>query len=192
MGQRSQIFVRYEENGQKKMIARYYQWNYGERMISRARYGIEWLKKMYKYSFEIERKLYRILNVNFDMIDYAISSDIIKEFVDDDWENSGYILNNFMFYQQDNNDGKLFIDVLSDGTIKYAFLDYDNKRIMSGTEYMKWDRGKGWKNPTEYFDQEDIVICIKNIKEINKMAKKMTADEVKEFMEMDYSYLIEK
>lgn len=192
MGQRSQIFVRYEDNGQKKMIARYYQWNYGERMISRARYGIEWLKKMYKYSFEIERKLYRILNVNFDMIDYAISSDIIKEFIDDDWENDGYTLNNFMFYQQDNNDGKLFIDVLSDGTIKYAFLDYNNKKIMSGTEYMKWDRGKGWKNPTEYFDQEDIDICIKNIKEINKMAKKMTADEVKEFMEMDYSYLIEK
>ena len=192
MGQRSQIFVRYEDNGQKKMIARYYQWNYGERMISRARYGIEWLKKMYKYSFEIERKLYRILNVNFDMIDYAISSDIIKEFVDDDWENEGYTLNNFMFYAQDNNNGKLFIDVLSNGTIKYAFLNYDNKKIMSGTEYMRWDRGKDWKNPTEYFDQEDVDICIKNIKEINKMATKMTADEVKEFMEMDYSYLIEK
>ena len=192
MGQRSQIFVRYEDNGQKKMIARYYQWNYGERMISRARYGIEWLKKMYKYSFEIERKLYRILNVNFDIIDYAISSDIIKEFIDDDWKNDGYTLNNFMFYQQDNNDGKLFIDVLSDGTIKYAFLDYNNKKIMSGTEYMKWNRGKDWKNPTEYFDQEDVDICIKNIKEINKMAIKMTADEVKEFMEMDYSYLIEK
>lgn len=63
---------------------------------------------------------------------------------------------------------------------------------MSGTEYMKWNRGKDWKNPTEYFDQEDVDICIKNIKEINKMAIKMTADEVKEFMEMDYSYLIEK
>ena len=192
MGQRSQIFVRYEENGQKKMIARYYQWNYGERMISRARYGIEWLKDMYKYTFEFERKLYRILDTNFDMIDCVISSDIIKEFIDNGWGNDGYTLNSFLFYQQDNNDGKLFIDVLSDGTIKYAFLDYDNKRIMSGTEYMKWDRGKGWKNPTEYFDQEDIDICIKNIKEINKMAKKMTADEVKEFMEMDYSYLIEK
>lgn len=192
MGQRSQIFVRYEDNGQKKMIARYYQWNYAERMISRARYGIEWLKKTYKYSFEIERKLYRILNVNFDMIDYAISSDIIKEFVDNDWENFGYTLNNFMFYAQDNNDGKLFIDVLSNGTIKYAFLDYDNKKIMSGTEYMRWDRGKKWREPTEYFDQEDIEICAKNIKEINKMATKMTADEVKEFMEMDYSYLIKK
>lgn len=192
MGQRSQIFVRYEENGQKKMIARYYQWNYGERMISRARYGIEWLKDMYKYTPEFERKLYRILDTNFDMIDCVISSDIIKEFIDDDWENDGYTLNNFMFYQQDNNDGKLFIDVLSDGTIKYAFLDYNNKKIMSGTEYMKWNRGKDWKNPTEYFDQEDVDICIKNIKEINKMATKMTADEVKEFMEMDYSYLIEK
>lgn len=192
MGQRSQIFVRYEENGQKKMIARYYQWNYGGRMISRARYGIEWLKDMYKYTPEFERKLYRILDTNFDMIDCVISSDIIKEFIDDDWENDGYTLNNFMFYQQDNNDGKLFIDVLSDGTIKYAFLDYNNKKIMSGTEYMKWNRGKDWKNPTEYFDQEDVDICIKNIKEINKMATKMTADEVKEFMEMDYSYLIEK
>lgn len=192
MGQRSQIFVRYEENGQKKMIARYYQWNYGGRMISRARYGIEWLKDMYKYAPEFERKLYRILDTNFDMIDCVISSDIIKEFIDDDWENDGYTLNNFMFYQQDNNDGKLFIDVLSDGTIKYAFLDYNNKKIMSGTEYMKWNRGKDWKNPTEYFDQEDVDICIKNIKEINKMATKMTADEVKEFMEMDYSYLIEK
>lgn len=192
MGQRSQIFVRYEENGQKKMIARYYQWNYGGRMISRARYGIEWLKDMYKYTPEFERKLYRILDTNFDMIDCVISSDIIKEFIDDYWENDGYTLNNFMFYQQDNNDGKLFIDVLSDGTIKYAFLDYNNKKIMSGTEYMKWNRGKDWKNPTEYFDQEDVDICIKNIKEINKMATKMTADEVKEFMEMDYSYLIEK
>lgn len=192
MGQRSQIFVRYEDNGQKKMIARYYQWNYAERMISRARYGIEWLKETYKYSFEIERKLYRILDTNFDMIDCVISSDIIKEFVDDDWENYGYTLNNFMFYAQDNNDGKLFIDVLSNGTIKYAFLDYDNKKIMSGTEYMRWDRGKKWREPTEYFNQEDIDICIKNIKEINKMAKKMKADEVKEFMEMDYSYLIEK
>lgn len=192
MGQRSQIFVRYEDNGQKKMIARYYQWNYAERMISRARYGIEWLKEMYEYPFEIARKLYRILDTNFDMIDCVISSDIIKEFVDDNWGNDGYTLNNFMFYAQDNNDGKLFIDVLSNGTIKYAFLDYNNKKIMSGTEYMKWNRGKDWKNPTEYFDQEDVDICIKNIKEINKMATKMKADEVKEFMEMDYSYLIEK
>lgn len=34
MGQRSQIYVRYNE---KLLFARYFQWNYGTRMISRAR-----------------------------------------------------------------------------------------------------------------------------------------------------------
>ena len=46
MGQRSQIFVRYQEtDGTRKLVARYYGWNYGERMISRARHTIEWLKE---------------------------------------------------------------------------------------------------------------------------------------------------
>ena len=38
MGQRSQIYVRFnKENGQSGLIANYYGWNFGERMISRAR-----------------------------------------------------------------------------------------------------------------------------------------------------------
>lgn len=46
MGQRSQIYVRYNKkdmNGVncKKLIANYYQWNYGERMISRATGGVQ-------------------------------------------------------------------------------------------------------------------------------------------------------
>lgn len=41
MGQRSQIYLRY--NG-KLVFASYFQWNYGERMISRARWGIEHVK----------------------------------------------------------------------------------------------------------------------------------------------------
>ncbi len=36
MGQRSQIFVRFEkELGEKEIVARYFNWNYGERMISK-------------------------------------------------------------------------------------------------------------------------------------------------------------
>ena len=42
MGQRSQIYVRYNK---KLVIANYYQWNYGEQMISRARYGIEYIRR---------------------------------------------------------------------------------------------------------------------------------------------------
>ena len=54
MGQRSQIYIRYNVNyisgsstenptthNFKGLIARYYGWNYGERMVSRARYIIE-------------------------------------------------------------------------------------------------------------------------------------------------------
>lgn len=41
MEQRSQIYVRYNK---KLVVTNYYQWNYGERMISRTRYGIEYIK----------------------------------------------------------------------------------------------------------------------------------------------------
>lgn len=34
MGQRSQIYIRYENGEKKGLIANYYSWNYGEKMIS--------------------------------------------------------------------------------------------------------------------------------------------------------------
>ena len=188
MGQRSQIFVRYEKNDKKYLIVRYYQWNYGERMISRIRYGIEWLKEMWKYPWEVERKLYRILDTNFDMVDCQISSDIIKEYEDDDC--GDWSLNDYLFKYQDNNDGKSFINIMPNGIIKYIFLDYKNEKYMDAKEYMKWDGKDNWGTPTEYMSQKDIDICKKNIKQIEKMAIKMTDDEVKEFMEFNYSYLL--
>ena len=57
MGERSQIYIRYnvnymigsltenpEAHNYKGLIARYFQWNYGERMVIRARYVIESIK----------------------------------------------------------------------------------------------------------------------------------------------------
>lgn len=187
MGQRSQIFVRYDEDGRKKMVARYYQWNYGERMISRARYGIAWLQSSYKCPHNIGYKLHRILDTNFDMVDCVISSNILKEYVEDNWID--YTLNDFMFNIQDNNDGKLLIDVFPDGIIKYAFLDCGNEKVMSATEYMNWDNGEEWTTPTEYMSREVIDTCKKNIEDIDKIAVQMTEDEVREFMGFDYSYL---
>ena len=61
---------------------------------------------------------------------------------------------------------------------------------MSGSEYMRWDVGNDWKVPDKHIDQESIDICIENIKELNKLAKKMTKEEVKEFMEFDYGHLL--
>ena len=81
MGMRSQIYVRFD--GQL-IIANYYQWNYSERMISRARYGIDFIASSsdYKWFFlrdtNIEH-LRRIFDVNFDMKDYQISQKLIDE-----------------------------------------------------------------------------------------------------------------
>lgn len=188
MGQRSQIFVRYEKADKKQLIARYYQWNYGERMISRIRYGIEWLREMWKYPWEVERKLYRILDTNFDMIDCQISTDIIKEYDEEVSDCGCWSLNDYLFKYQGNNDGKCFIDILSNGTIKYIFLNTTNEKYMNAKEYMEWDNGKDWDTPTEYMSQKTINVCKENIKEIENMAIKMTDEEVKEFMESDYFY----
>jgi hypothetical protein len=194
MGQRSQIFVRYnKEEGKKHIIARYYQWNFAERMISRARYGMGWIHQMVKefpnyYIPSLEEKLYRILDTNFDMIDCVKSTDIIEEYRNEMDDSYHVLLNAYLFKRQGNNDGKLLIDILEDGTLKYAFLDYDNNKIMSGSEYMRWDLGVKWKIPNEYLDEEDINTCIDNIKSINKLAKKMTKEEVDEYLNYNYEY----
>ena len=98
MGQRSQIYIRYnvnyirgsltenpETHNYRGLIARYFQWNYGERMVSRARYILERIQNefmTYKWCFgdaEKLEKLKRTCEVNFDMKDIVFSSDIIKE-----------------------------------------------------------------------------------------------------------------
>lgn len=83
MGQRSQIYVRY---GNKLVVANYYQWNFGERMINRARYGIEYIKDnliqykdyIFNNSYEMKR-LGRIFDVNFDRKDVQMGQNIVQE-----------------------------------------------------------------------------------------------------------------
>lgn len=187
MGQRSQIYVRYQKDGENYLTARYYQWNYGERMISRCRHSLEWMEKMIRYDWYFTReteKLKRILDVNFDMKDIVIGYDIIKE-----WEECDYkeetSFKEYVFLTQDNNDGKLFIDI-KDGVMKYAFLDYDcnTKRVMSAAQYMKWNH-PSWRK-SEYIDDEQKALCEANIKAIKKLTKLMTQEEVEEFINADY------
>lgn len=187
MGQRSQIYVRYNK---KLVITNYYQWNYGERMISRARYGIEYIKENYlEYRDWIFndtsylKKLSRIFDVNFDMKDVAISQDIIEEWKEQFPEDN---FNDFVFKFQGNNDGKLFVDISEDGIIKYAFLDYEcnTEHIMSAGQYMDWD-SEEWKE-SEYIDDEQKTLCEENLKEIDKMAILMTKEEVEDFINYDY------
>lgn len=207
MGQRSQIYIRYNVNytmagkteNYKGLIARYYQWNYCERMISRARGIIEAIKDEYiAYSFMWNdkrrlEKLSRICDTNFDMRDIVMSGDIIKEVVDE-WNcNCDYIFN------QDNNDGQLLIDVTNDG-IKYAFIPYYNKiKVLDCRNYLVWDSKtcyKEWQwSETETpkaMDEQTKEYTLNNIDYISKNATLMTKEEVEEFVGADYSYLFEQ
>lgn len=199
MGQRSQIYVRIEnERGEKFLIAKYFQWNYGQYMLSRARYGIEYCINNMEYlsldNTTLE-ELSRFLEVNIDIKSLVLGANIIKEY--NDW---GERLRNkkefkeYVFEQQDNNDGKLFIDVnQKNKTIKYCLTDYDLKIFKSGKEYLDWDC-EDWCNfESKYYDEEIEKRCRKNITEINKMAEVMTEEELKDFINDDYSkYYIKK
>lgn len=166
MGQRSQIYVRY--NGEI-IIANYYQWNYGERMISRARHGIEYLidcylKQGFSHAFSPNgyiEKFKRYFDVNFDMKDVAISRDIINDYR---IESPNTSFPSYCFYEQGNNDGKLFIDIKQkehskEYTLKYAFLDWNCNldNIMTAADYMKWNHYE------EYLDYEDTTDCENNL-----------------------------
>lgn len=188
MGQRSQIYIRYHKDGKDYLIARYYQWNYGERMISRCKHSIEWIESVLNYDWYLTtetEKLKRILDVNFDMQDIVIGSDIIKEYMEDESWREECSFNEFVFKCQDNNDGKLFINI-RDGEIKYAFLDYDcnTNNIMNAEQYMNWD-SENWIT-NEYIDDEQKLICFNNIQAISKMAELMTQEELEDFINCDY------
>lgn len=192
MGQRSQIYIRYnvtyaynEENvkNYKGLIARYFGWNYGERMVSRCRGIIERISGEYIDSYAFSdpskiKKLARVCDVNFDMKDILLSADIIKEFYEFASSDPLYI------FEQDNNDGQLFIDV-KDNTIKYAFMQFYNKgEPMTAKQYMDWNNGEGWElKPTDYLCKEAIDYTLDNAKEIEAKATLMTAEEIKAFVE---------
>ena len=172
MGQRSQIYIRITDNYNEypKLYAKYFQWNYGERMISRARHGIEYIKESMEYISHdsVQEKINRIFDINFDMKDIAFTSDLIKEWLEDFREH--YTQVEYIFTSTANNDGKLFIDVNANGEIKVAFTDY-NLNLLS---------------------PEAREICKNNIEYINKNVSFMTKEELQEFINYDYSKQIEK
>lgn len=188
MGQRSQIYIRYEdENNNKGLTALYFQWNYGCRMISRAKYGIEWIKKNYEYISwnETLQKLRRIFEINFDMVDCVLSANIIDEFMECG-QNEDF--NSYVFLDQDNNNGKLFIDILKDGKIKYAFTDCCITKALTPKEYMD---SEDWYCK-DYEDRKfsQINLLNENFKYIEENAELMTNEELREFIEADYTHII--
>lgn len=190
MGQRSQIYVRYtNDKGKHFLTARYFGWNYGERMVSRARHTLEWIKNHinyadYNFAYD-NKKLIRIMEVNFDMHDVMITSDIIEEFFD--YGSVHYTFEEYVFTEHDNNDGKLFIDINSNGTIKYAFIDSSCSldKPMSGLGYMRWNH-KNWRT-SEHISEEQKEKCNLNCKYLRNNFQLMTTKELKDFISCGYN-----
>lgn len=120
------------------------------------------------------------------MRDYQISCDIITEYHEQFPDEN---FNDFVFKMQDNNDGKLFIDVCGNNgeIVKYAFLDNkaNSHHIMDGEGYMRWDETEAWREKS-YLSEEDIQICEDNIKFISQQAELMTTEEIEEFISYNY------
>lgn len=202
MGERSQIFVRYtdSESGKCYLTARYYDWNFGERMISRCRHTLEWLKDYMdnELVFHIglgAEKLTRILDTNFDMRDVVISSDIVKEYQSDsDWkEIYGLTLNDYIFWHHHNNNGRLLIDI-KDCILKYAFLDKtcSTDNIMTAAQYMKWNMGVSWALKDSDLSRDARKVCLDNLLAIKKLAVFMSKEEVEDFLNYDYEADMQK
>lgn len=187
MGQRSQIYVIYKDNQNRDCIsATYFQWNYGERMISRARYLMGWIKaqnSLYNnlYSDYLPFVIYKIryvASVNFDYKDVTIGTDLIEEWKEVRKQYPNTNLNDYIF-NADNNDGCLFIDAHVPQNLRYAFTTYDYKDGVMGPEaYLKWDKVPQKTRNTKFTKR--------NINWITHNAKLMKKEELEAILKTTY------
>lgn len=193
MGQRSQIYVRLETEDNKTLfVARYFQWCYAERLVSRARSGIEWCYAHFPYLHLQMSELNRIFDVNFDMHDIVISSDLIEE-----WKKYGTQFDCTMkdyVFNADNNDGRLLIDINEKTKkIKYCFVDYDNNYLGDAESYINWEL-QSCRDDYDFVahlkQQEQYENFTSNIEYLKKNATPMTEKQAKEFINFNYEEVI--
>ena len=189
MGQRSQIYVIYKDNQNRDCIsATYFQWDYGERMVSRARYLMGWLKgqntfyavdsyNIFSLSY-VAYKIRYIASVNFDYKDVVIGQDLIEEWKAYKQGVPNANLNDYIFYA-DNNDGCLFIDARISSHLRYAFTTWDYKDGVMGPEaYLKWNQ-----TPKKI---RDTKFTKRNINWITHNAKLMKKAELEAILKATY------
>lgn len=189
MGERSDIFVRIrvKEDKNKKnykyqaFFGVYYQWCYGERMISRLRSAINFAESHvvgwnggYSCSEQRIELFKRYLAINFDMQDILEPVDLIPDAVDDVIQ--GWNTAKADIFNQAENHGFIYLDITVDdpddrsednkgATIKYAFVNSEwhekNKPlppVMSVEQFADWDiadNERKWYEPNPDWDKAD-------------------------------------
>lgn len=187
MGERSDFFVRVrakEKTSDKfykhqVFFGLYYQWCYGERMISRLRSAIDFVQSeisgrhgSYAINKEQMDRFKKYLGINFDMKDFLNTTDLIPDTVDD-------IINGFDtaksdIFDQAENHGFIYLDITLDdpdqkfgdnkAKIKYAFVDseYHSKKhplppvrsVESFADHDIGDDERKWDEPDPYWEDK--------------------------------------
>ena len=201
MGQRSQIYVIAKKNNKYYLTANYYQWNYGERMISRVRGVLQnMLDEFIKYDWLLtteNTKLRRIMDVNWDMHDIVLSADIVEEFADgyeEYWKTEGRTYSDdffeFCFSGQDNNNGQayIYVDLDLDKKVKIGFTQYtfdEEAKMLNADEYLTKDLANEneemWKEHmfnSEYYDDNDIGYTERNVEYIEQNSELLSKNEL--------------
>lgn len=212
MGERSQIFIRYQvKNGRKfetkGFMAVHHQWSYGERMISRCRGIIEHLKYMGKFAFHFSsdaqlKVLRQVIDTNWDMRCIITSCDLVPEEVEWATNEPNHKVNVF---NTDSNHGHIYVDIMVDSkadtyTIKYCFCDYWDAKPMNVLDFANHDMGnhnayrdeneplRNWDEPTDWNKNnidgfnEMVKYTKENIDFINENATLMTNKEKNDFV----------
>lgn len=151
MGQRSQLYVFVKDvDGNINLMARYFQWNFGIGMVSRAAEIVRELKHnidRYDNGFPVLSidfdYLARIADVNFDTRSVTDSTDIVEEFKEcyheipkEDRLTVAEDLYEYVFCGQDNNNGQLYIylDLSSDD--RQIYLGFTSDCTINTAEHM--------------------------------------------------------
>lgn len=182
MGERSNIFVRIrakETSTAKRyknevFFGLYYQWCYGERMISRLRAAVDFAHSDLAWHYAISlsketiEKFKQVLRTNFDMRDIIETTDLVPDAIDN--LKQGYDTVDADIFNQAENHGFIYLDITIDDpdekfgkntpTVKYAFVQNEDKDcpVMDVVQFADKDIGDGerkWYVPAPYWDNKE-------------------------------------
>ena len=176
MGQRSQIYIKYKNNHDNaiRLIARYFQFNWGHYMVSRARQLVEVLNE-YPVNIHGENTVVGYAEANFDARSYVSSHDMLAE----DWTFTSEETYEDIFEHEDNNDGCLFIDATEEKKTKYAFIK-SNYKENKDDEYEPLDAKQYMER---YKNDSDNGSAKRNIKFLEQNGILLTKEELNSFFE---------
>lgn len=208
MGQRSQIYIRYNEG--KNIVAYHLQWNWGEHMINRAYQLLEFISKNTKGSYSellssgssYNKKsgkefLSALIQMNLTIGSYVKGIDLVGEKYEMALYDKLMVIEEFQLNpdEQDNNDGFLVIDVdevkRGDKVIpkiyasiwngayqKVSFEDYAKQYMQSALDYTDQLVNEGRIDFKDYENEKEK--WAKLVKKAQKLDKKYkTIDEAR-------------